>query len=315
MHTELPSSWRWVDDAAPRYHEVQLPLSRLAWLPFADIPRSYDLFSLYADLNDAYPEGFVIRGCPPGMSDLFLSLEHETFRTGIDALIDLTDRSHFEGKKVLASLKRGWRHGRVEEVPIENVCAKRFGALWSSTPHAGTPRLRNVYRSDPAHASRCFIFRSCSGEWLACMTLSRRGKNAYHTELMLRSTDAPGDIMECLIAETAEQLRSEGVGELSLGEVPFLLHEEDLQPMSLLERVLVVAAPLCRHAYDYEGLYAFKNKFRPRWRTMRLCAGPGVSFTPSLLVELAYAMGFIELFTHSTAQLLESMKDENETSS
>ncbi len=299
MDESLPASWLRIDAPFPRYHAINLPFSRFTWLPFADIPGSYDLFDLYGDLNNSFPEGFVIRGCHSDIADLFLSQRHDTFRTGIEALLNLSDSVHFEGRKVRAALKRGWRHGVVEEVvPLDSIHSGRFNALLAASPHAGKPQLRHVFRSHPSQASRCFVFKSFSGNWLACVTLSRQGEKAYHTELMLRSRNAPGDIMECLITEIASILRSDGAEELSLGEVPFMRHEDDHQPMGFLEQLFFSAAPLFRHAYDYERLYFFKNKFRPVWRTMRLCAGPGVQFSPPFLVELAYAMGFVELLMH-----------------
>jgi lysylphosphatidylglycerol synthetase-like protein (DUF2156 family) len=295
MESLLPASWHRIDGLRPRYHTVQLPFSRHVWIPFADIPVAYDLVDLYRDLDISFSAGFVIRGCHPRLSELFHSRQHETFRTGIDAVLCLSDISHFEGRKVLAALKRGRRHGFVEEVPLDARHIDRFNDLFAASPHAGKPQLRHVFRSDPLQASRCFVFTSFSGNWLACMTLSRQGPKAYHTELMLRSRHAPGDIMECLIAETAATLRSDGAEELSLGEVPFMLHKEDHQPLSLLEQLFFSAAPLLRNAYNYERLYFFKNKFRPAWRTMRLCAGPGVQFSPSFLTELAWSMGVVEL--------------------
>lgn len=229
----------------------------------------------------------------------------------MDAVLDLTSHRHFEGKRVRAALKRGWRHGMVEEIPPAALTTGRLAALQKESVHAGKPMLRNLFRSNPLETSRCFVFRSFSGVWHACLTLSRQGKNAFHTELMLRSANAPGDVMECLIAGTAEQLRAEGAERLSLGEVPFMIHQGDPQPLALLERILLTAAPLCRHAYDYKGLYAFKNKFRPLWRTMRLCAGPGVALKPSLLFELAYSTGFVELLAEATLQQLDLL-DEGE---
>lgn len=297
----LPASWHRIDGLHPRYYEVKLPFSRHAWLPFADIPGSYNLSDLYHELNDSFPEGFVIRGCHPEISDFFHSRQHDTFRTGIDAMLDLTDNTHFEGRKVQAALKRGWRHGVVEEVQPDAMHASQFKALFSASPHAGKPQLRHVFRSHPSQLFRCFVFSSFSGTWLACVTLSRRGAKAYHTELMLRSRHAPGDIMECLITEISRILRREGAEELSLGEVPFLRHEKDHKPLSLMEQLFFSAAPLFRHAYDYEKLYFFKNKFRPVWRTMRLCAGPGVQFSPSFLTELACSMGFVELLMHRSS--------------
>ncbi|NTV02128.1 MAG: hypothetical protein HGB04_05000 [Chlorobiaceae bacterium] len=62
-----------------------------------------------------------------------------------------------------------------------------------------------------------------------------------------------------------------------------------------MESLIVSAVTFCRHAYDYRGLYFFKNQFRPAWRTMRLCGGPGLQFTPLIIAELACSMGFVEL--------------------
>jgi glycosyltransferase 2 family protein len=301
MDLLLPASWRRIDSLSPRYHEVRMPFSGCAWIPFADVPASYDIFDLYSDLNASFPAGYVIRGCHPEISDWFLSRQHDTIRTGIEAVLELSDGSHFDGKKVKAALKRGWRQGFVEEVPIDALSSTRFTTLFSTSPHAGKPQLRHVFRSDPFHASRCFVFSSFSGNWLACVTLSRQGAKAFHTELMLRSRNAPGDIMECLITEISARLRDEGVAELSLGEVPFLRHETDHQPLSLLEQMLFAAAPLFSHVYDYEKLYFFKNKFRPIWRTMRLCAGPRVQFSPSFLAMMAHAMGLVELLIFGRA--------------
>lgn len=299
MSAPLPSSWLRVDAIRPRYHEVRLPLSGLTWLPFADIPRSFDLATIYEDLRASYPGGFVIKGCPPGFSEVFAELRHDTIRSGIDAVLDLSDNTHFDGRKVVAALKRGQRHGSVVEVFLGEGHSGQFEGLLSASPHAGKPQLRHVFRVDPSHSARCFVFRDPSGKWLALATLSRKTKTVYQTELLVRDRNAPGDIMECLIAEMAAALRSEGASELSLGEVPFMLHSADRQPLTMMEQLVFSSVRYCRYAYDYQGLYSFKNKFRPSWRTLRLCAGPGIQFTPLLISELASSMGFVDLLVSS----------------
>jgi len=82
-------------------------------------------------------------------------------------------------------------------------------------------------------------------------------------------------------------LACEGMREWSLGEVPFrLLREQPPNELNSLEQMMALIASLWQHAYDFEGLYRFKNKFRPEWRPVSLCSSR--SITPLLLANLPY---------------------------
>jgi phosphatidylglycerol lysyltransferase len=122
-----------------------------------------------------------------------------------------------------------------------------------------------------------------------------------HTELMLRHRHAPGDIMECLVSGIADILKNEGEMEWSLGEVPFLMNQGPEEEISPLERLMVSLVAELRHAYDYEGLYRFKNKFAPRWRPVMLCSSQEP--TPLMLAGLSFAMGFTTLLLHQSLLL------------
>lgn len=53
-----------------------------------------------------------------------------------------------------------------------------------------------------------------------------------------------------------------------------------------------------KHAYDFEGLYRFKNKFAPLWRPVMLCTNTRPS--PLMLAQLALSMGFTDILTHES---------------
>jgi len=302
MHELLPLSWKRIDRVRPVYRDISLPFSRTRWITYADIPYGYSVQILYEDLSCSYPDGYVFRGCPSAIGDYFSSANCSLLRTGAEAVLDLR-KPHLKGKAVAGSLSRGKKHGFIEEISLHDANMRLFGQFQRETIHSGKPQLLHLFRDDPATACRSFVFRSFSGHWLAAMTLSERGPAALHTELMLRHRNAPGDIMECLVAGIFEVLEREGLKELSLGEVPFLLPmQPSEEPLNLMEQFMVSLAFCCKHAYDYEGLYRFKNKFDPEWRTVALCTNCTPS--PLMLLELAMAMGFTDLLAHQSLDLL-----------
>jgi phosphatidylglycerol lysyltransferase len=214
-------------------------------------------------------------------------------RTGAEAVLDLHG-AHLERKTVLGSLVRGKKHGYVEEIPSNEANQQLFEQFRRETKHAQKPQLMHLFRGEPSRACRCFVFRAFSGKWLAAITLSARGEMALHTELMLRHRNAPGDIMETLVAGIFQILKSEGFREWSLGEVPFMMLMQNPEvPLTPLEQLMVSLASTWTHAYDFDGLYRFKNKFAPLWRPVMLCTSTELS--PLILMDLAFAMGFTDV--------------------
>jgi glycosyltransferase 2 family protein len=298
MHELLPLSWTRIRGIRPVYRDIILPFSRTRWITYADIPHEYSLQTLYEDLAYSYPDGYVFRGCTSAIGAFFKGRNCKTLRTGAEAVLEL-HRPHLERKTVLSSIMRGKKHGFVEEIPLHDSNQQLFEQLRCMSKHAGKPQLQHLFRDEPVKAWRGFVFRALSGQWLAAITLSARGQFEVHTELMLRHQHAPGDIMECLVAGIFEILKSEGFQEWSLGEVPFMLlmqnHEE---PLSHLEHLMVSIVSGWKHAYDFEGLYYFKNKFAPLWRPVMLCTNTNISLV--MLVELAVVMGFTEVLMHES---------------
>lgn len=302
MHDLLPLSWTRTACIRPVYRDIPLPLSRIRWITCADIPYAFSLQTLYDDLAQAYPAGFVFRGCTRSMAEYFFDRSCRILMTGSEAVLDLRKAAPVR-KTVARSLARGKRHGYVEEVFINEENRYRFEQFRHETQHAAKPQLMHLFRQEPHSGCRLFVFRAFSGKWYAAVTLSPRGERAMHTELMLRHADAPGDIMECLIFAVHAALQNEGYIEWSLGEVPFMMPSQPSgESRNSLEQFMVATASFLRYAYDHEALYRFKNKFAPIWRPVMLCT----SRTPSVLMltELAVSMGYTDLLAYQSLRQL-----------
>jgi len=105
--------------------------------------------------------------------------------------------------------------------------------------------------------------------------------------------------MECLVAGIVEILSREGIREWSLGEAPFmLLMEHNKEELNFMEKLTVSAGAWSKYAYNFEGLYRFKNKFAPEWRPVMLCTD--TQPTPLMLAELSEAMGFTGLLINES---------------
>ncbi|ARM31293.1 phosphatidylglycerol lysyltransferase domain-containing protein [Prosthecochloris sp. HL-130-GSB] len=296
----LPMSWRRIDGIRPVFNDVSLNGSGLTWVTYADVPESYCLSLLYDELSASYPEGFLLRGCCPDTAEFFSSHGCSIIRTGAEAVLDLSSGACPASKKIRAAIRRGRRHGTVQEIPMHDMARESLAELRLRTAHGCKPVLRHVFRNMPEGPCRCFAFLSSTEKWLAAVTVSRRGAYAYHTELMLRDRNAPGDIMETLISGVAGVLSAEGAGELSLGEVPFVIPVQGREPLQSLEALMVRLASWWKHAYDSDGLFAFKDKFQPCWRPSFLCASRQRELSAVVLAELAVEMGFSSLFVYQT---------------
>jgi len=301
----LPLSWTRSSEIRPVYRDIPLPFSKLRWITQAEIPHDFSAAILHEDLALTYPDGYLFRGCPPELAGFFSQADCRTLRTGYEAVLSL-DGSHLETRRVRNALSRGQRHGKVAEVVMNDQNRVRLASFRNETRHAGKPQLRHVFRDKPDHTCRCFVFSDDSDNWLAAMTISVRGRKEMHTELMLKHRHAPGDIMECLVAGIFRILKSEGAGELSLGEAPFLNLEADRPDCrDELELFMIRLMTQFRHAYDHEGLFRFKNKFAPLWRPVMVCSSEAPS--PLMLASLAMAMGYTDLLVHESIDMLRQL--------
>jgi phosphatidylglycerol lysyltransferase len=110
------------------------------------------------------------------------------------------------------------------------------------------------------------------------------GHHEFTIDLMRQRPDMPGGAMDLLFICLLEQARREGFGWFSMGMAPL----SGLPRHRLASRWSRLGALIYRRGdrfYNFEGLRAYKEKFKPEWRP-RYLAYPGGLVLPKLLLDV-----------------------------
>lgn len=292
---EIPQSWVRIPNGKARIHSIPLRLSGYVWQPFAEVA----LGIRFGDLvHEQSHRNLVYRGCAPQTADFLAAHGFERLCSGMEAIMALADTA-WERPTIRSLARRGLRFGYAEEfLGNINDAAVKTAVLFEHSRYAERPKLRYLFRLTPDPTTRCFYFRDNSGEWLAAITLSVKNPRHIATELLLRHADAPVGVMEALVSATARILVDEGFDYWNLGEVPFY---GATAPANRFSSLYAMTRRCIRFAYNYRGLFAFKDKFRPHWRPVYLCARPRITLI--LLADMMFTSGFMRLVAKVAADL------------
>jgi phosphatidylglycerol lysyltransferase len=107
---------------------------------------------------------------------------------------------------------------------------------------------------------------------------------AWSLDLMRRRADAPAGVMDLLLAASAAGARAHGDRALSLGLSALVSTDASADA----ERVRAFLRKRLGGVYDFEGLFHWKKKFRPRLEE-RFLVVPGTLALPRVLYALAKA--------------------------
>lgn len=276
--TLLPLSWNISNINNSKFTEINCLLNNKKWLAFGEFNQDLQIGKI---LSDKLKHGnYLIRGCNEGTAQTLSHYGYEKILIGQEALLDL-EKDHFGKKSLQKLVKRGSRHGRVEELDI--ICSEKvFRDFLKNTSHSKEPQLKNLFHSDAAENFRLFAFiKNDENTWLGALVISKSNAFKYHTELLLRRNDAPVGIMESIIEKVFKTLKSENVSEFSLGEVPFKKNNK----FSLsLEHFVNLIGLKFNFVYNSKGLYNFKDKFNPAWNNIYICSKNRVSFLDLLTI-------------------------------
>lgn len=223
--------------------------------------------------------GILIRGCNAGVFNGKLrQLGFKFYPVGSEAVLS-TEKNLFDKKSLKELVRRGNRFGNISEYNFSTINQKKYERLLRNSPHSNEPKLRDMYRVNLDSTARIFVMENGS-EYLGLISISLNNEDKYQAELLLRESFAPIGVMEALVYFIHTKLKHEGIKYFSLGEVPFVIKQSELHnPLAVF--VNKVGRGL-RFAYNYKGLYNFKNKFMPEWQDVYLATYPKLSL-PLLL--------------------------------
>lgn len=303
MLHHLPLGWARAGVAEPRLHTVQLPLSQQTWIPTAEIPFDIPFEQIYRDYLQALPNGFVLQFCNGALSRYVTKNGGEAVQIGQEAVLPLQQKP-WDRPSLQALVRRGLRWGKVEEVAVDPANRDRLSQLVAATRYAHRPQLSLAFRTGFDNTTRGFAFVAPNGQWQAAVTLSQVTANYLHTELLLRHRQAAVGVVEALLVTVAETLQHHGLQAWSLGGVPFARTESPVTPAAhtLKSTAVNYLGQILQFAYNYRGLYRFKDKFSPCWRPLFLCGAP--SFPWRVLLDLAIKMQYLHLVAYSAWDVL-----------
>ncbi|GAC1638743.1 MAG: hypothetical protein NVS4B8_04930 [Herpetosiphon sp.] len=99
--------------------------------------------------------------------------------------------------------------------------------------------------------------------------------NGWVIDLMRRRSEAPGGVMEFLIASALLDFKNQGAQVASLSAAPLANVDRSEEPGSL-QRVLELISRRFDRFYHFQSLFAFKRKFQPLWQGTYLVYGSAI---------------------------------------
>lgn len=266
----LPLSWSICD--TEYFTSTSIRNWKVDWLAIQNVYSP--LITKQLIKNDTGNE-ILIRGCNNVLKN---ELEHVGFSSllvGYEAILDLKNNP-FTKKSLKALVKRGERFGKVVKLPYSQINEQKLREFQNNSAHCSEPRLKNLFQMEFTPNNFLYVFIDKYSNWLGAVMLSKNSIQKLHTELLLRRENAPNGIMEALIAKVFYDAEINNYSYLSLGEVPFVKSVYDNG--NFYSKVIYRIGKSLNFAYNYKGLYNFKNKFNPTWEKVYICSSNKVNF-------------------------------------
>jgi len=204
----------------------------------------------------------------------------EYLTIGKEAVLNIQG-NHFKKKSLKELIRRGLRQKIFEEISFSIEMKKRLKNFKLDCSHGKEPQLKYLFNSEFEPFFRLFVLKDENDKWYGAFMLSNKESNFAQTELILRRKNAPVGVIEALIFSIFTKLKNENYEFWSLGGVPFTVYEDKLFTK---EGMINFIGRRLRFAYNYEGLFFFKNKFNPIWIDYYFCVKPKLTF--SILLKI-----------------------------
>lgn len=214
-------------------------------------------------------------GCNSSLIPFLKKNNFEIMKTGKEAILKF-DYPHFSSKSLKEIIKIGFRNGNIIEYPYSANVAEKLEEFKLECTHANEPQLKYLYNDVLLPSNRLFVFVDKYNNWLGAITVRTIDNNKVITDLILRSRNATKGTMEVLIYSIFDKLKQESFKSWSLGEVPYIIYDS---PKLSKEFLINFTGRRLKFAYNYMGLYNFKNKFNPEWQDIYTCGKPNLNLS------------------------------------
>ncbi len=262
----IPSNFNRYEDVKMIYQTISLSQKR-EWVCNIKVPFNNSVDEVFDKINYDLPNSdLLFDGCSRENIDDLKRFGYKSILFGKEAIIDLS-KDPFTKKSLQELVKRGSRYGSFEEIYYSNENKQRLERFITKTSHGSKPQLKNLFAVKFQSHHRLFVLKN-NDTWICAIMVSYKTKKIMQTELILRYSDAPIGVMEKLIFEMFHQLNKEQYDYWSLGAVPFIDFDSKLFSLSWFINFI---GRRIKFAYNYNGLFNFKNKFNPIWEPYYIC--------------------------------------------
>ena len=284
----IPSAFCRQESGAMDYLQIHL-FRNIKWLTHVKIPFKIDFESVVSELILQHAKNYFIVGCNYSNYRYLEERGYKGIRMGREAILDLKF-NHFRKRSLKELVRRGKKHGIINEVPYSTTAAQDMQEFRKFSRHGNEPQLRYLFNTYFEDNNRLFVIKNPDGLWLRAILLSYKSDKYVQSEAILCRKNAPVGIMEALIYEIFKKLRSEGNEYWTLGAVPFTIYGSSFLSK---EYVINVTGRFMKFAYNYRGLFNFKNKFNPIWADYYICIRP--FFDPGAMIGILIKSNLLKL--------------------
>jgi len=210
----------------------------------------------------------IIRGCNKSTSKKLNKNGFNEILFAKEAIIEL-DKNISITKKLLRRISSLLKRGNVKEIVFSDENTEIFNEFLKTTFHWGKPQLRNLFLDRFSESTRLFVYEISPNKWEGAILVSQNSKSKMQGEQFFRKKIGMNGVMDTLVYSICHILENEGYAEFSLGEVPFTI-SENTSFFSKANFLNLIGSKI-KFAYNYKGLYNFKNKFVTRWDDIFIC--------------------------------------------
>jgi len=276
----------------PEYNSIKTR-KQYTWIYDAKLPYNYDYDQVVEDLLNAN-KAILIDGCDESFAVRLKSLGFEIIEIGKEAVLEI-GFDHFSKKSLKELVRRGSNKGNFREVMFTEENTERLKTFISECTHGNEPQLKYLFNDTFMVHNRLFVLEKEGGSWLGAILISDKEHDYAKTDLILRRKYASVGIMESLIYSIFGELKEENYKYWSLGAVPFIVYQSNLFTK---EGIINYTGRRLKFAYNYEGLFNFKNKFNPVWQDYYFCFKPKLNLW--LLINILRRTNLLKLIVYKS---------------